>query len=218
MLFKRISTVDQSFDRSESSMSSIVGITLDDIRALLVAQINGLEERLGQRITALEGQRNADRNTASEPSSPTLIVQTRTPTPTPTSTLDPTIVHKRDPKIPTSPEFSDKSSEYRNFMSQCNITFIMCSNTYTTDEHKVLFILSLLRDSAFTWTREIPLNKNHPLRHDYPAFCKALDNLYGERNQNTMYEDKLITLRQIKFVVAYTIEFQVLAASLKLNK
>src|SRR5438046_7156991 len=43
---------------------------------------------------------------------------------------------RRDPKIPKPPEFSGKVSEFRNFMSQCTLTFHMCPNTYVTDEQK----------------------------------------------------------------------------------
>src|SRR5436190_17464156 len=53
-------------------------------------------------------------------------------------------VHERkDPKIPSPPEFSGKVSEFRNFMAQCTLTFHICPNTYVTDAQKVLFIISL---------------------------------------------------------------------------
>lgn len=124
---------------------------------------------------------------------------------------------RKDPKIAKPPEFSGKVSEFRNFMAQCTLTFHMCPNTYVTDEQKVLFIVSLLRGPALTWARDIPEQPDHPLRKDYPAFKKALSNLYLDRNLKASCEDKLSRLRQTKSAAAYAVEFQSTVAPLGLN-
>ena len=132
--------------------------------------------------------------------------------------LDQPPVHERkDPKVPQPPEFSGKVSEFRNFMAQCTLTFYMCPNTYVEDEQKVLFIVSRLRGPALTWARDIPEQPDHPLRHDYPAFKKALSNLYLDRNLKAACEDKLSHLRQTKSAAAYAVEFQSTVAPLGLN-
>jgi len=124
---------------------------------------------------------------------------------------------RRDPKIPSPPEFSGKVSEFRNFMAQCTLTFHMCPNTYVTDEQKVLFIVSLLRGTALSWARDIPEQPDHHLRNDYPEFKKALSNLYLDRNLKAACEDKLSHLRQTKSAAAYAVEFQSTVAPLGLN-
>jgi Retrotransposon gag protein len=124
---------------------------------------------------------------------------------------------RRDPKIPSPPEFSGKVSEFRNFMAQCTLTFHMCPNTYVTDEQKVLFIISLLRGPALTWARDIPEQSDHHLRNDYTEFKKALSNLYLDRNLKAACEDKLSHLRQTKSAAAYAVEFQSTVAPLGLN-
>jgi len=124
---------------------------------------------------------------------------------------------RRDPKIPSPPEFSGKVSEFRNFMAQCTLTLHMCPNTYVTDEQKVLFIVSLLRGPALTWARDIPEQPDHQLRNDYPAFKTALSNLYLDRNLKAACEDKLSRLRQTKSAAAYAVEFQTTVAPLGLN-
>ena len=124
---------------------------------------------------------------------------------------------RRDPKIPSPPEFSGKVSEFRNFMAQCTLTFHMCPNTYVTDEQKVLFIISLLRGTALTWARDIPEQPDHHLRNDYSAFKKALSNLYLDRNLKAACEDKLSRLRQTKSAAAYSVEFQSTVAPLGLD-
>lgn len=114
-------------------------------------------------------------------------------------------------------EFHGKVSEYRNFIAQCSVTFVMCPHTYNTDERKVLFIVSLLRGSAMTWAREILDDETHPLRNDYPAFKLALDNLYLDRNYKSLCEDKLCELRQEKSVAHYATEFKSLVSPLGFN-
>ena len=56
----------------------------------------------------------------------------------------------KDSKLPPPSEFSGKISEFHNFMAQCTLTFTMCPNTYSTDEKKVLFIISLLCGNALS--------------------------------------------------------------------
>jgi hypothetical protein len=51
-----------------------------------------------------------------------------------------------DSHIQLSSFFFKKLSEYQMFMTQCNINFILCSNTYKRNEQKVLFVLTLLHD------------------------------------------------------------------------
>jgi len=93
----------------------------------------------------------------------------------------------------------------------------MCPNTYVTDEQKVLFIISLLRGPALTWARDIPEQPDHHLRNDYPAFKRALSNLYLDRNLKASCEDKLSHLHQTKSAAAYAVEFQSTVAPLGLN-
>ncbi len=123
----------------------------------------------------------------------------------------------KDPKLPPPSEFSGKISEFRNFMGQCTLTLTMCPNTYTTDEKKVLFVISLLRGNALSWARDIVEKENHPLRHDYDAFKSALSNVYLDQNYRELCESKLNTLRQTKSAASYAVEFATLSAPLALN-
>src|SRR5438477_1021437 len=84
----------------------------------------------------------------------------------------------KDPKLAPPSEFSGKISEFRNFMAQCTLTFTMCPNTYSTDERRFLFVVSLLHGSALSWAKEIAENENHLLRNDYTAFKTAMSNVY----------------------------------------
>ena len=83
---------------------------------------------------------------------------------------------RRDPKIAAPETFDGKPAKFANFMAQCTLHITLCTSTYRTDEQRVLFVISYLRDEPLTWAREIVNNPNHQLRHNYDAFREALTN------------------------------------------
>src|SRR5438045_4896350 len=74
---------------------------------------------------------------------------------------------RKDPKLPPPPEFSGKISEFRNFMAQCNLVITLCPNTHSTDEEKLLFVISRLRGDAMSCARPIAEDAAHTLRSTY---------------------------------------------------
>ena len=129
----------------------------------------------------------------------------------------PASTHGRDPRTPDPPPFHGKAIDFRNFIASVALKFTLCPNTYVTNEHKVLYVISLLRDNAMTWARDIPINEHHPLRHNYAAFHAELSNLYEDRNLKASCEDKLSVLLQTKSAADYAVEFQTLIAPLDVN-
>ena len=119
-----------------------------------------------------------------------------------------------DPKLPSPPEFSGKISEFRNFITQCTLTFTMCPNTYSTDEKKVLFIISLLSGNALSWAREIAENEIHLLR---TAFKTAMSNIYQDQNYKELCQTKSNSLQQTKSAAFYAVKFTTLATAPPLN-
>ena len=101
-----------------------------------------------------------------------------------------------EPRVEPPPEFSGSISEFPNFMAPCTLVFTLCPITYSTDERKVLYVVSRLRGTAMSWARNIAENPDHQYRRDYPAFKTALSNLYSDRNLRARNEDKLSYLRQ----------------------
>ena len=99
-------------------------------------------------------------------------------------------------------------------MAQCTLTFTMCLNTYSTDEKKVLFIISLLRGNALSWARDIAEKENYPLRKDYDAFKSALSNVYLDQNYRELCETKLNALMQTRSAASYAVAFVTYSALL----
>ena len=119
---------------SNQSNSVLLHRLLINMKARLVSLEHRLSENSATSSQVKKEEPRSDSHANSHTSGPT--------TPLPHSV--------KDPKVPTSSEFSDKISEFGNFIAQCSLTFTMCPNTYVRDEQKVLFVISLLRGTALT--------------------------------------------------------------------
>jgi hypothetical protein len=102
-------------------------------------------------------------------------------------------------------------------MVQCTLIFSVCPNTYCTDERRVLFVISRLKDEPLTWANEIAIDPAHPLRHNYDLFKQQLTNIYGDRAFKAKSEDQLLSVRQTGSAASYAQKFQSYAAPLNLN-
>ena len=192
----RIEDEEQSQDDPEREPSTPEGEI--SIQALF-AQVQALQrENAAMRLTIENQTTNPQRRQAEEP-------------------YERPFAPRVDPRVQKPPTFSGKLSEYQNFMMQCILTFTMCPNTYAKEDQKVLFVISLLRDTALTWARPIMEDEKHPLRSDFTSFKEELDNLYLDRNLKYTAEDKIMRLRQTKSAASYSVEFQSLVALLDLN-
>lgn len=132
-------------------------------------------------------------------------------------TLSPGVETIHEPKVNKPAEFDGKLSEYSKFISQCLLTFKMCPARYAEDEQKVLFVISYLDGTPRKWARRILEEENHRYRRNFPAFKKALDTMYADRNLKQKALDKLGHVHQTKSVASYAAEFQNTVAPLNLD-
>ena len=123
-----------------------------------------------------------------------------------------------EPRVEPPPKFSGSISEFPNFMAAYTLVFTLCPITYSTDERKVLYVVSRLRGTAMSWARNITENPDHQYRRDYPAFKSALSNLYSDCNLRARNEDKLSHLTETKSASAYAAKFQSLVEPLELDE
>ena len=123
----------------------------------------------------------------------------------------------REPRVKPPPEFSGSISKFPNFIATCTLVFTLCPHTYSTDERKVLYIVSRLRGTAMSWAHNIAENPSHQYRCDYPAFKTTLSSLYSDCNLRARNEDKLSYLTQTKSAAAYVVKFQSLIEPLELD-
>ena len=100
----------------------------------------------------------------------------------------------RDPKIAPPETFDGKPANFAAFMAQCTLHVTLCTNTFRTDEQRVLFVASYLRKEPLNWALEIVNDPNHALRHNYAAFKDALTKIYGNRAYKLQAEEKILRL------------------------
>ena len=56
----------------------------------------------------------------------------------------------RDPKVEPPPEFSEKISEFPNFIAACSLVFTLGPNAYSSHKRKVLFVISRRQETRTT--------------------------------------------------------------------
>ena len=122
-----------------------------------------------------------------------------------------------EPRVEPPPEFFGSISKFPNFIAACTFMFILCPITYSSDECKVLYVVSRLYGTAMNWACNIAENPDHPYHCDYPALKTALSSLYSDHNLRARNEDKLSYLAQTKSAAAYAAEFQSLVEPLELD-
>jgi hypothetical protein len=191
-------------------------VETQDQHTVLLNTILATLTRVNERLDALENGRGVT-PVDSEASEESSVEQADIPT-VPAVTIPratPNLL--RDPKMPPPEPFSGKISEFKNFMVQCTLIFSVCPNTYCTDERRVLFVISRLKDEPLTWANEIAIDPAHPLRHDYDRFKQQLTNIYGDRAFKAKSEDQLLSIRQTGSAASYAQKFQSYAAPLNLN-
>jgi hypothetical protein len=211
-------------NESEQPPQQAPSLTFDDVRALMAEHSQQLAQQFEQRLDALESrpQRRAsgppsdDSDDSDDESSDDDDDQNETPSSTAGADLPAAAI--KDPKVTPPTRFGGKSSEFLNFITQCEVTFEMCPNTYRRAERRVLFIINNLEGSALRWARSIFRDSNHPFRTDYKAFRKALYDMYDDHSYHLKAEDLLASLEQTKSASAYAVEFKILAAPLGYNK
>jgi hypothetical protein len=97
------------------------------------------------------------------------------------------------------------------------LIFSVCPNTYCTDERRVLYVISCLKDEPLSWANEIAMDPAYPLRHNYERFKQQLTNIYGDRALKAKSEDHLLILRQTSSAALCTQKFQSYAVPLNIN-
>jgi hypothetical protein len=211
-------TARESIDLNESEESESTSETQAlrrDFRGMdaTITKMSSVLEALQHQLESMSQRTPAPQSPTPTPQN---VPQNVTWNPAQNLSMNPPVnpTHPPDPRIRLPPLFEGKAQEYKSFMAQCTLSFSLGQNTFSTDERKVLFIISQLRGPAFKWAEDIALNPQHPLRHNFEAFKEAMDNVYADRNALDEAEDKLFALRQTVSAAAYASDFLSLAALL----
>ena len=178
--------VDSDADNVESHEGSVHSVSAAPQN--IAPEVLNLIQALRQEIEDLRRQQSVPRY----------------PSQTPAPSMTPGPWSDASAKVGKPSEFTGKASEFEDFMAKIALIFSFNGHIYNTDERKVLFLISYLRGPPFSWAREILLQEQHPLRHDYRAFVEAFSKIYLDRNAKLLNEIKITMLRQTKSASAYS--------------
>lgn len=160
--------------------------------------VDGLQACISQlqaRISQLEDTSRTATQAQPTPQ-PQLAPQ---PQPTPQS---------KEPRLGDPEFFSGEGRKLRNFVAKCRLSFRTQPSRFPTEQLKVSYALSFLRDKAFTRFEPL-LNKDSPPElESFDSFAKVLESNFGEPDQEAAAMRQICALRQTTSAASYASEFK----------
>ncbi len=96
----------------------------------------------------------------------------------------------------------------KGFLAKMNLIFMISPDRFTTDESKVIYIISRLYGNAMNWAASLIENQD-PCLSDYDAFIAKINSVYGNFDSTFVANQRLrtITQRRLGDVRSYILEF-----------
>jgi len=117
--------------------------------------------------------------------------------------------HIDEPDLLNPDHFSGEREKLWDFLDLCQLHFLWRPSRFTTDRHKIAFVVSHLRGAAFAWFRTLSRKGPHsPELVDFEKFTEALDLAYGDPEQAATADSQLRALRQTTSVNSYATQFK----------
>jgi hypothetical protein len=123
--------------------------------------------------------------------------------------------------------FNGERTKLKAFLSQLELYFALHHMYFTTDYAKVMFLGSLLRDTAFLWFEPLlhqALDSNPTAFletkdgfQNYKAFVSAFTTIFGEVDRTAHAEREILALKQTGSASSYTSKFQQIMQHLDWN-
>ncbi len=164
----------------------------------MLLQQSQLLEQLLRRVELQDTRLNVSTRPQTAPG------QTQTPTSTDssTNTTNPLASDlKNEPKLGDPEPFHGDRKKSRNFLMQCHVKFMGQPSRFDTEEKKIMYAISWLRGTAFSWVAPF-VQKNHFPFSTFKQFSEAFTNVFGDIDLVRNAERTLLNLRQGKRPVA----------------
>jgi len=112
----------------------------------------------------------------------------------------------------TKPDtFHGSCSKLRSFASQLAIYFTLQPDDFTSNTNKIMFAVSLLRDSAFDWfepnLRKEDSDSPPAIVINYKTFIASLESTFSDIDAKATAERQLRSLHQTTSASSYSISF-----------
>lgn len=182
---KKILAETERFKRAIASQGALVGQHHQALKTM-----KEFLQDLSARITQLSSLTGA-RDSAPAPSLPT---------------------QRCEPFIPIPDRYSGEVGSCNLFLHKCRLVFEQQPLSYSTDQSRVAFIMSLLTGKASSWAVAL-VNSNSVVCSTLNSFTAEMLRVFDHPLQSEAVGNKLLSLRQGSDSVAtYSIEFRILAA------
>ena len=180
-------------------------------------RIAALEEQLQSLLTQTSTLQSENDNLRQRVT--TISANTATPRHnSPDSTATTAIIRTSEPKV-ASPEFyHGQRNKLSTFITQVMMVITLQPNRFTTEEAKVLYAGSFLRDTAFLWFQpSVIANPKPDYMSNFDKFCSELRKTFGDPDEVATAERQLYSLRQRGSASAYLADFMRHAVLVKWN-
>jgi hypothetical protein len=118
-------------------------------------------------------------------------------------------------KVNLPQEFKGARKAARDFVEQCELNFDVSPEVFHSDQRKIVFLASFLRNSAFDWYQAL---SNKLRSGTFTAFKEAFFRTYSNGDLRTKAVEKLYALAQHKGSVSeYLTQFDTWAGRTKYN-
>lgn len=115
-------------------------------------------------------------------------------------------------------KFGGEANKMKNFIGQCELFMRAQAAEFPTDQAKVSFILSLLKESAAKWAQPI-IEGNDPIMDNYQNFMEKFRAYFGNLIQAVSASQKIQQLKQgNRRMQLYIADFKSLAADAGWNE
>jgi Retrotransposon gag protein len=139
---------------------------------------------------------------------------------------------RAEPKIADPDFYTGDRLQLQNFLSKCRLKFAAQSSRFDTEEKKIFYAGSFLKDAPYSWFQPLLAQAEaatHPIEGQpvvtpppefasFAFFAAALTTMYGDPNIEATSERVLNQLRQTGSVAKYIAEFQRLRQYIKWNE
>lgn len=125
---------------------------------------------------------------------------------------------RHEPKVSSPEYFSGQRNKVTTFITQVRMVIGLQPSRFPTENSKVLYAGSYLRDTAFLWFQPYVAAETPPAwLNDFNLFCKELRSMFGDPDEVATAERQLYSLRQRGSASAYVADFTRYAAVVNWN-
>lgn len=120
---------------------------------------------------------------------------------------EPTRTSPKDPKVADPEFFKGDRHKLPSFLAELQLVFTLHAARYPTDEIKVAYACSLLRDTPLDAVRPALANAEDPKMKSYSLFIKYLKENFGDPDEKGTARRELRQLRQTSSAADYFAKF-----------